>query len=111
MSLGHRMPPNVEEPVSLVSSGPNLDVLEKIGEARAKTHASGSPDASKCGGTCVPSEQWSESECTRGKGRGAKTHERMQVEQGRQKGAREKAIACRVNSVCNEGPEGRLHSK
>ena len=111
MSLGHWMPPNVEEPISLASSGPNLDVLEKIGEARAKTHASGSLDASKCGGTHVPSEQWSESKRTRGKGRGAKTHKRTQVEQGRRKGVREKAIAHRVNSVCNEGPEGRLHSK
>ena len=77
------MPPNVEEPVSLASSGLNPDVLEKIGEARAETRASGSLDASKCGGTRVPSEQWSESECTQGKGRGAKTRERMQVEQGR----------------------------
>ena len=89
--------------MSLASSGPNPDVLEKIGEACTETHASGSPDASEWGGTCVPSKQWSESKCTRGKGRGAKTRERTQVEQGRQKGAREKAIARRVNSVCNEG--------
>ena len=73
MSLGHQMPPNGEESVSLVSSGPNLGVLKKIGEAHTKTHASGSLDASEWGGTRVPSEQWSESECTQGKGRGAKT--------------------------------------
>ena len=97
--------------MSLVSSGPNLGMLEKTGETHAKMHASGSLDASKYGGTHVPSEQWSKSGRTRGKGRGAKTHERMQVEQGRQNGAREKAIARRVNSVCNEGPEGQLHSK
>ena len=97
--------------MSLASSGPNLDVLEKIGEAHAKKHASGSPDASEWGGTRVPSKQWSKSERTRGKGRGAKTRERTQVEQGRRKGAREKAIACQVNSACNEGPEGRLHSE
>ena len=106
-SVGHRMPPNGEESVSLASSGPNPGVLEKTGETCAETRASGSQDASKCGGTHVPSEQWSKSKCTRGKGRGAKTHERTQVEQGRQKGAREKAIACRVNSVCNEGPTER----
>ena len=52
----------------------------------------------------------------------------MQVEQGRQKGVREKAVAHQVNSVCNEGPrekaiahqvdsacnegpEGQLHSE
>ena len=68
--------------MSLVSSGLNPGVLKKTGEARAETHASGSPDASKCGGTCVPSKQWSESERTRGKGRGAKTRKRTQVEQG-----------------------------
>ena len=69
--------------MSLVSSGPNPDILKKIGEARAKMHASGSLDASEWGGTHVPSKQWSESKCTQGKGRGTKTCERMQVEQGR----------------------------
>ena len=97
--------------MSLASSGLNPDILEKIGEAHAETHASGSPDASKWGGTRVPSKQWSESKHTRGKGRGTKTHERMQVEQGRRKGVREKAIVHRVDSACNEGPEGQLHSE
>ena len=61
MPLGHQIPLNGEESVSLVSSGPNPGVLEKIGEAHAETHASGSPDASEWGGTSVPSKQWSES--------------------------------------------------
>ena len=60
----------------------------------SKTRASGSPDASEWGGTHVPSKQWSESERTQGKGRGTKIRKRMQVEQGRRKGVREKAIAC-----------------
>ena len=33
MSLGHRMPLNGEESMSLVSSGPNPDVLKERGEA------------------------------------------------------------------------------
>ena len=33
MPLGHRMPLNGEEPVSLVSSGPNPDILKERGEA------------------------------------------------------------------------------
>ena len=61
MSLGYQMPLNGEESVSLASSGPNPGVLKKTGETHAEMHASGSPDASKYGGTHVPSEQWSES--------------------------------------------------
>ena len=64
MPLGHRIPLNGEESTSLVSSGLNPGVLEKIGEARTEMHASGSPDASEWGGTRVPSKQWSESKCT-----------------------------------------------
>ena len=65
MSLGHWMPPNGEESMSLASSGLNPGVLEKSGETRAEMRASGSLDASKYGGTCVPSKQWSESGHTR----------------------------------------------
>ena len=78
-------------------------------------HVSGSLDASEWGGICVPSKQWSESRHTQGKGRGTRTHKKTQVEQGRRKGVREKAVVYQVNVivtvVCVEVHDGGRRPK